>query len=555
MQGHVLGDDSLGESHRLQVNFRSHRRLLRTVNEFFAGIFPPVPEVGLQPQHDPLLPSVSEEPVLEHERVELRLAVTADEERDAEASTRAEAEELARWLAKEVIGVQGIMDRDVAVTIQPGHIAVLFRTLGPLRDYVEAFRRHAIPCQAEGERHFYERQEVIDTINLLRATAHPHDRLALVGVLRSVVGGLSDADIAALANAGLLDYRTRRLGPGADAAVAGAFAKVQPLYEALSALHRDLPRLPVPDIVPALFARLPLIELAAASMDRDQAVGNLLKLQDLAMDLAGSPAMTFARLTRELARRITEVPPEAEMSMAEEEDRSDQHSGVVRLLSMHKAKGLEFPVVILAGLHRVPIRQNETVSVHHDWSTGITGIRAGSFSTAGGLYTTAKLAERRWAEQSRLLYVGMTRAKRKLVLSAGLPATLQTESFLRCIGARLSLDLRDWESLEPDQELACGEERIHFSLRREARDPGPQAIPRLPEWQTVHEADGSLEARWQERRRRWADASSRRIFLSPTVLQQDFHRPSIRSNGQAADRDSARNVGTIAHRLLERWDF
>ncbi|HEX2055837.1 MAG TPA: UvrD-helicase domain-containing protein, partial [Nitrospiraceae bacterium] len=54
VQGHVLGHDSLGESHRLQVNFRSHRRLLRTVNEFFSGIFPPVPEVGLQPQHDPL---------------------------------------------------------------------------------------------------------------------------------------------------------------------------------------------------------------------------------------------------------------------------------------------------------------------------------------------------------------------------------------------------------------------------------------------------------------------------------------------------------------------
>lgn len=556
VQDHVLGRDAGGESHKLEVNFRSHGRLLRTINEFFRGIFPAVPDVGLQPQHESLMPFVPEEPTLEQERVELRIAIAGDEERDAEASTKAEAEELARWLAKEVIGVQYIMDHGATVTVQPKHIAVLFRTLVPLRDYVEAFRRYAIPCQAEGERHFYERQEVVDTINILRAAANPHNKLALVGVLRSVAGGLTDADIAALANAGLLDYRIRHPGSDRELPALQAFDKARPSYQVLSALHHDLPRLPVPDIVPAVFARVPLVELAAASMDRDQAVGNLLKLQDLATELAARAAMTFARLVRELTRRITEVPQEAEMSMTEEEHQSEPHAGFMRLLSLHKAKGLEFPVVILAGLHRVPIRQNDTISVHHDWSTGIIGVRAGALSTSGGLYTTAKLAERRWAEQSRLLYVGMTRAKRKLVLSAGLPATPQADSFLSCIANRLDLDLRNWESLGPDQELRCGEEKIYLSVRKEDENPGRQVIGRLSEWTTIDELDGTLEAVWAERRRRWADFSSRPIFLTATTLQdRQGHGLSIGRRNGTADREASLDFGTITHRVLEQWDF
>jgi ATP-dependent helicase/nuclease subunit A len=556
VQDRVLGQHPAGESLKLYVNFRSHRRLLCTVNEFFRGIFPTVPEVGVQPQHDPLTASEAEEPVLDDERVELRIAVAADEERDAEASTKAEAEELARWLAKEVIGVQQIMDRGTAVTVQPGHIAVLFRTLVPLRDYVEAFRRYAIPCQAEGERHFYERQEVIDTVNILRAAANPHDRLALVGVLRSVVGGMADAELAALADAGLLDYRIVHPGSSSAESATRAFERVRPVYEVLSALYRDLPRLPMPDIVPTLFRRIPLIELAAASMDRDQAVGNLLKLQDLAMELARRPAITFPRLVRELARRITEVPQEAEMSMAEEESRDEPQAGVMRLLSMHKAKGLEFPVVILAGLHRVPNRQNDMASIHHDWSTGITGIRTGTFSTGGGLYTAAKLAERRWAEHSRLLYVGMTRAKRKLVLSAGLPAGHQSDSFLSCIADRLGLALREWESLKPEQDLLCGEETIHLTIRREDRTTGQWTAGRLQhEWRMMDDFDGSFVTRWAERRRRCADLNSRPLFPTPTMLQMEAHDSFTRRPGHTADRDVSLRFGTIAHRLLERWDF
>jgi ATP-dependent helicase/nuclease subunit A len=448
------------------------------------------------------------------------------------------------------------MDGGAAVTIQPGHIAVLFRTLGSLRDYVEAFRRHAIPCQAEGERHFYERQEVLDAINILRAAADPHDKLALVGVLRSAPGGLADAEMAALAGAGLLDYRVVTPGACCREPAVRAFDRVRPLYGVLAALHHDLPRLPVPDVLPTVLTRIPLIELAAASMDRDQAVGNVLKLQDLATELARRPAMTFTRLVREFTRRITEVPEEAEMSMTEDEPQNETHTGVMRLLSMHKAKGLEFPVVILAGLHRAPNRQSDMAFVHHDWSTGVAGVRAGSFQTVGGLYTATKLAERRWAERSRLLYVGMTRAKRKLVLSAGLPRSLQPESFLGCIASRLDIDPQAKAPAETEREVSCGGETIHLSIRKEGQNQGRRTVREAEKWETLASLDHACDTRWAERRRRCAEHSSRRIFLTPTLLQQDHQeipvKPRPRSTTEAT---GSLQLGTIAHRLLERWDF
>jgi ATP-dependent helicase/nuclease subunit A len=55
--------------------------------------------------------------------------------------------------------------------------------------YLEALRRHGIAYIIDGEKHFYRRQEVIDLVNMLRCVDNPHDRIALVGLLRSAVGG------------------------------------------------------------------------------------------------------------------------------------------------------------------------------------------------------------------------------------------------------------------------------------------------------------------------------------------------------------------------------
>src|SRR2546422_9265892 len=104
--------------------------------------------------------------------------------------------------------------------------------------YTTLFRS---PYVAEGERHFYQRQEVIDLVNLVCCVQNPHDQVALLGLLRSAVGALTDREIMDLVALGPLDYGgTGPSGLGSAPQV----AHLDSLYEVPASLHRDCPLRP-----------------------------------------------------------------------------------------------------------------------------------------------------------------------------------------------------------------------------------------------------------------------------------------------------------------------
>ncbi|HYM37057.1 MAG TPA: 3'-5' exonuclease, partial [Nitrospiraceae bacterium] len=501
---------------------------------------------GLHPKHEALLARDEQEP-LPGECVEIRLVRPAGEDQDADTARRVEAEELARWLAEEVLSRQELREKGVATAIRPRHIAILLRTLTATRDYVEALRRHGIPYVTEGEKHFYERQEVMDFVNLLRAVLDPYDRVALVGVLRSPLGGLTDLEIAELAGQGFLDYR--RTLPGSRQA--------GQLYERLRQWHMTLPRCSAIEAVNHLLAETPMRELAAASLDGEQALANLYKLRGLVDRLAQRPEMTLRRAVRELTDRLLDPPDEAESPLAEEGD--DDGDGAVRVLSIHKAKGLEYPMVILAGLHRGSDRRQAESFVLHDWVSGVMGLRIGGRQTIGGLYAGTKLAWRQQAELHRVLYVGMTRAKRRLVLSAGLPASAS-----RSADSLLSLLSGALGELVPDGE-AGGERLIDLDgvtvpLRVcEGREAPLTTSGRELAWTDDSNDYVAERARWAARETAWETANGTARFLSPTRLcaESEWHRDHERTShhNDEIDRDLARLIGTAVHRVLEIWDF
>ena len=556
VEDQVLAQSPPGERYALRTNFRSHQGLLAPINAFFAGVFPPEPTKGLQPKHDPLVANDAGSESLESERVELRIVRPEEPDADAETASRAEAEELARWLSEEVLGREEIIEREVRTKIKPGHVAVLFRTLTGVRGYLEALRRYAIPCLAEGEKHFYERQEVIDIVNLLRTAANSHDRVALVGVLRSSLCGLPDVDIEVLAREHLLDYRIIAASASLPGDIKEAFGKAAPLYSLLRELHQRLPRLPLTEVIDGMLARAPLLELAAASLDQEQAVANLLKLRDLAAELAQQSDLTWHGFVAELTRRVSEPPDEAESSLTEDAaEGSDQ--GAVRLLSIHKAKGLEFPVVVLAGLHRGTDRREPRVFVQHDWSTGILGVRVGDTQTVGGVFLGAKLAERQRYEHGRVLYVGMTRAKRRLILSAGLPKTISPDSFLAQVARGMALDFDALKDHTGSTTLPLEDGEIFFQVVQGRPAHGELRHKHVPVWSQADDDISELLARWVERTRRKQEAASSPAFTSPTVLRQQMVEtppfPGPRRGRGGAD--LAQLIGTLAHRVLEGWDF
>ncbi|HET7058850.1 MAG TPA: UvrD-helicase domain-containing protein, partial [Nitrospiraceae bacterium] len=141
VEDHVLAQTPSGERHALHTNFRSHAALLASINGFFARMFPEQSIKGIQPRYDPLLSRDTQIP-LPGEQMEIRLVRPDGLDADADTAGRAEADELARWLREEVFEREEIHEHGVPVKIRPGHVAILFRTLTDMRDYLEALRRY-----------------------------------------------------------------------------------------------------------------------------------------------------------------------------------------------------------------------------------------------------------------------------------------------------------------------------------------------------------------------------------------------------------------------------
>ncbi|MBS0168928.1 MAG: UvrD-helicase domain-containing protein [Nitrospira sp.] len=525
----------------LATNFRSHADVLAVVNGVFDKLLVATPSI--QPPNVPLTVQPNRSSSMRHSGVELRLVVSEeDDDVDASAATRMEAEQIGLTLSRLMHGSGGEGGTEPDA-VRPGHVALLFRKLTQSEPYVEALRRYGIRYVIEGEKHFYRRQEVIDLVNLLRCIENPHDLLALACVLRSPLGGLPDSLLIELREMQALDYReTVRLAtwssPHAE--------PVRCLYARLTQLHEQALRCPLPEAVDLVFQHLPVVELAAASLHGEQAVANLFKVRQMAADLADRPALTLNGFVELMLERLREEPEEAESALSE--DTLD----AVRVLTIHKAKGLEFPLVILAGLHHGDGagRGRSGPRIWHDWSTGVQGLDFGECCSVGAVFVAEKSRVREEAERRRLLYVGMTRARECLLLSGSVPKRRVRGALLELLEEAAGADLDGEEQAEPP---LAGVGLRHVILTGSGRMPTRErSRPAAPLGEAV---DGDCFRRWEQRDRVWQAYRSAALIVSPS----DFvARPSPRSQRQrqtGRHQVSGNVFGTMVHRLLQHWDF
>ena len=511
--------------------------------------------------------------------MELRLVTLAQEDADAEAAGRAEADALARWLRDDVLEKESLLVGGRAVPIQPCHVAILFRTFAHLRICLEAFRRHHLPCLADGEKHFYERQEVIDCSLVWRTLMDPRDELAAVGVLRSPYGGCSDVEIESIVQRGFPD----------DWAHESSLTHLPPIFTILHALHAETQALPVPEAIQHVFQSLPLAELAAASIDGEHALANVLKLRDVMLALAVRSGLTLREIVRQVEQWVDDPPAEGERPLVEEGLTSQGPGGAIRLLTIHKAKGLEFSMVIVAGLHRDVDHRKDPVWTSHDWLTDTIGLRLGQAADLGGIFLETKVTERQRAEQVRLLYVAMTRAQRRLVLSAALHGKGATRkgTLLALIARGLDLDVPAMVEVAQEGsqcDHAAGDVAVTTTLvpapqpvKPVLSDAEGKARPAPPTWKATMPDGADHQRRWDTWFKQGETARQMPQFLSATrSLMSDPSEPTNlvppqKASGQSKEQtmvlprkkaatqpgasDRSAIIGTLAHRVLHGWDF
>jgi ATP-dependent helicase/nuclease subunit A len=315
-------------------------------------------------------------------------------------------------------------------------VAVLARRRSTLPLVELGLARLGVPYVVAG-RALFDAREIRDVAALLKLLLDPRDRLALATVLRGPVVGLSDAALASLSESGVgLTVPLVRPRGGARAEAdetrltaldEGDRARLEAFRDRFEPLRRAALRITPGEAIRAAIEGFDLDQIVAALPRPEARLGNVDRLAGLARRRGGS----LASFVRWLERRIADEADEAEAAVFSPED------DAVRLTTIHASKGLDFPVVILVDLAAEPRGSNLQVSFapgpageptlafrHVAKSPAGAGDPARPWALAEPIVVTtaalrdarAEARQRELAERSRLTYVAITRARRKLVL-------------------------------------------------------------------------------------------------------------------------------------------
>ncbi len=543
----------------LTLNFRSQQQILTFVNSLFSGVF--------QPEYEPLEShrgQLQPEPCIEF------LWAPGEVPRESRPSLRArEAEWIAcrlRQLLDEgcpLVYEQPANGGDPALRpLKQGDIAILFRALSDVAIYEQALQRQGIDYYLVGGHAFYAQQEIFDLLNLLRALAFPGDLVSLVGALRSPFFALSDETIFWLSRhpkgvaAGLLDEaRPAQLN-------APQTERVNFAAQVLQQLRAKKDRICVAELIQAALDLTGYDAVLLAEFLGERKLANLRKLIDLARAFDRSGVLTLADFITQLSDFVAKQPDEPLAATHPES------MDVVRLMTIHQSKGLEFPLVVVPDLERH--LQGGGGSVAFDPELGPLVRKPGDKAIVGFDFFSQVEQVEEQAERSRLLYVATTRAADYLILSSGV-------SQIGCQGGSPWLKLLEknydlWTGtyLSADHADSPCPQGAHVRVTVEKPEPMSKPV-RRQRVQLEKVIEGTAEAYragdlppLDSVRAVPVDAAARREF-SFSRLSGSFHLVILPSEEQAEDGELAvapepssgdpLGLGTLVHAALEAIDY
>ncbi|HET9233985.1 MAG TPA: UvrD-helicase domain-containing protein, partial [Candidatus Eisenbacteria bacterium] len=504
----------------LSTSYRSRPEVLEPLNTLFRRWIGAIQNRSIEPDYQDI--AASRDAAGNEPGVEIWSILTPE---DAPVGTRrkAEAREIAgrihEWLAGEMC--------------RPRDIALLFRALTDAPIYMRALREAGIEFVLEGGRAFFERPEIVEAFALLGAVANPADPVALIGVLRSGFGGASDQELAQHAERGEPWRWTSDTGTGT---VHDTFARLRDL----DAKRRTLP---LDRWIQWVLVESPFALAQIAHVDGPQRLANLRKLATKAGTLVRDRGLTLSETLRVLEEAFAGERVEGESPLA------DESLDVVRLTTIHKAKGLEFGIVIVPDLAR---RTQEPPS----------GTRVCRFTYQTDTYLAVEVADRERtrnlaevfraedqrthdeAEAKRLLYVATTRARDRVILVNS--ATSSRVAWMNGL-AQVGYVLTGKTFPAPGW---LGESRVWHRVCEE-RDVAPRPAPRELSLAThaYRSFQTAAEMAAQTGPPRFRNPSLDHLLLATDKDESEdtgllTHSP-----------DLARAVGVTVHRVLETWNF
>ncbi len=276
-------------------------------------------------------------------------------------------------------------------------IAVLFRTTLRFDEYGREFLRADIPCVMTGGRTLFERQEILDAVSWLRVLANPRDEVSLAAVMRSPFGGIGDEVLLSMRvpEVNLVHSARNSDNPGVR--------RLMKLLDGQRSVRDHSP----PDLL--------LAQAFDSSGYEDvldpAARANLRRLLEIVAERHTVAAEPIASLVSFLKEAAAEGEPAAGTSST---------TDAVSIMTMHAAKGLEFPIVFLPSLDLAATADSTALVYSSADGLGATW-RSGPGRTVRDLAAERfreTAAQHRREEANRLLYVAITRAEQRLIVSS-----------------------------------------------------------------------------------------------------------------------------------------
>ncbi len=389
--------DAGGELIDLDLTFRAHKPLLEGLNSLLAPIlgetddlarlyavpFAPLRAYRQNPIRENIQP-----PFIEFH---LGLGESADEGRASAAQALAQR-------LRELHETEGFAW---------GDMALLFRSSTAYAVYENALEAASIPFVTVAGRGFYDRPEIRDLLNALTAIADPTDDLALVGLLRSPAFAIPDAEIYQLRTSHCKgrEENQKEFLSVLRSLSGSMIPSHQRAFAILEDLHSLSSRAPAATVLKRLLDLTYYRAILASDPNGARMIRNIEKLLADAHRsrlVSLSDFLAYVQTLRDVGLREGEAPADA------------SSAGAVQLMTVHKAKGLEFPLTVLA----------DAAYEHHGAGAKILlsnnlllDLRDNDFHSTAWQLASRLEDDRAEAENNRLLYVAATRAKEKLLIS------------------------------------------------------------------------------------------------------------------------------------------
>ena len=519
----------------LHATYRAHPRLIASLNALLAPILGDAHHPW-EARFEPLTPARTQEPDVDAAAYVEILLAKGNKPQALPAAADAAVHRLLE-----------LFD----MGYEPKDVAILCRASSSFAAYEDALDKANIPFLTLAGRGFFQRPEVRDLVIVMRAAADPTDDVALAGALRSPGIGLSDVALVSLALA--RDERQRQTRAADNRRTVSLWESVlqppedfpeeeraQLLYarQLFTKLHGLAGRVSVADVLKRYLDETNYLAILAAA-GQHRAVRNVEKLLadvQKARFVQIDAFLSWFQLTRDVDVREGEAPVVAE--------------GAVQIMTVHRAKGLEFPIVVLGDVTWSQRRKQDLLILDDFISWKLPGKASDRIQPLMHQILDWHVSRREEAENKRLLYVAATRAKDFLIINGYVSRSAKGWlEFLQMALPNLDALWKEEHSAPYECQMLHGEERVR--------------CVRVP-------LEAPARALLSSTSRQWPTSEPRSALLQPIEMEEEWQDEDTRQREAEPERRVWRIlppegetwawapswiVGKLVHRAIELQRF